>query len=51
MTDVTEIIAYLAEVFPHAFAVSHANRRPLKIGIADDLLPLVPSQNRTYGMR
>jgi ProP effector len=33
----TAIIAILAERYPHAFAVYEARRRPLKIGIYDDI--------------
>jgi sRNA-binding protein len=42
MTSVTEIIAYLADAYPQCFAVYGQRRRPLKIGISDDLAPLVP---------
>jgi ProP effector len=37
-----EAIAQLAELFPKCFFVRGYQRQPLKIGIFDDLLPLVP---------
>ena len=42
MTSVTEVIAYLAEAFPKCFAVYGLRRRPLKIGVAADITPLIP---------
>jgi sRNA-binding protein len=37
-----KMLAYLVEAFPSCFFLYGNRRQPLKIGIFDDLLPLVP---------
>jgi ProP effector len=43
-------IAWLIEHYPRAFFMNHADRCPLKIGIAADLLALVPFAEEELGV-
>ena len=41
-SNALRVITFLAEVFPDAFFIYKSRRSPLKIGIFNDLAPLVP---------